>query len=99
MTYQEIVDQISKYDESLDGYYHCYRNLREELLRLDAEIMRINKKKWLLEKQLFTPTKCKPATEPRKITKIKKSEKEVDLKDLSMDEILRVLKQLKAQGA
>lgn len=99
MTYVEIVEQIRKYDERLDAYYHCYRNLREELLRLDSEIMRINKKKWLLEKQLFSVTKCKPATEPRKVTKIKKSEKEVDLKDLSMDEILRVLKQLKNQGA
>lgn len=99
MTYPEIVDQISKYDDRLDAYYHCYRNLREELLRLDSEIMRINKKKWLLEKQLFKPTKCKPALEPKKVIKVKKSEKEVDLEDLSVDEILRVLKQLKAQGA
>lgn len=99
MTYAEIVDQITKYDDRLDAYYHCYRNLRDELTRLDSEIMRINKKKWLLEKQLFSVTKCKPALEPRKVTKVKKSEKEVDLKDLSMDEILRVLKQLKAQGA
>lgn len=99
MTYAEIVEAIQKLDDRLDAYYHCYRNLRDELTRLDEEIMRINKKKWLLEKQLFSVTKCKPATEPRKVTRVKKSEKEVDLKDLSMDEIIRVLKQLKSQGA
>lgn len=99
MTYTEIVDQITKYDDRLDAYYRCYHNLRDELTRLDEEIMRINKKKWLLEKQLFSVTKCKPALESRKASTIKKSKKEIDLKDLSKDEILRILKQLKAQGA
>lgn len=98
MTFAEIVEQISTLDTELDGLYHSYRNLKAEIDALDKEIMDRNRTKWALERQLIKVTKC-PTYKPRESSKVIKAEKEIDLKDLSMDEILRVLKQLKNKGA
>lgn len=97
MTFSEIAEQISTLDTELDGLYHYYRNLKAEIDAIDKEIMDRNKAKWALERQLIKVTKC-PTYKPREIRKVIKAEKEIDLKDLSMDEILRVLKQLKNKG-
>lgn len=97
MTFTEIVEAIGSLDAELDGLYHAYRNIRCELEALDREIMTRNRKKWALERELIKVTKC-PTYKPRENHRTIKVEKEIDLKDLSMDEILRVLKQLKNQG-
>ena len=94
MTYKEITEQISALDVELDGLYGIWRNLKSELVALDSEIMTRNRVKWSLERELIRVTKC-PAYHPRTSNKTIKIEKEIDLKDLSMDEILRVLKKLK----
>lgn len=96
-TFTEITTEIGELDFELDGLYHSYRNLKAEIDALDKEIMDRNRAKWALERQLIKVTKC-PTYKPRESSKVIKAEKEIDLKDLSMDEILRVLKQLKRQG-
>lgn len=99
MTYIEIVKAIEKLDARLDDYYRVYRNFRDELSRLDAEIMSLNKRKWLLESKLIRVTKC-PTYKPKAPSqRSPKDLTDVDLAKLSADEISTILRQMKEQDA
>ena len=98
MTFKEITEKIGELDVELDGLYHTWRNLKSELVAIDSEIMTRNRIKWSLERELIKVTKCPAYHCPKAPSKTVKVEKEIDLKNLSMDEILRVLKKLKNGG-
>lgn len=90
MTYLEITEEIQKCDEKITYMNAHYRELREELRRLDEETMRQYKKKWLLEAKLITIKKCPAYKAPRKESKPPKAEMP-SMKALSDEEALKLL--------
>lgn len=101
-TYTQIVLAIAKEDERITHLNAAYHHLRDELKAIDAEVMRSYKKKWLLERRLFTIQKCKPAgpAGPR-TSKSSTTSKMPSIKDLNPDqteELLNFLTDLKKES-
>lgn len=98
-TFLNLVERINKCDEMLSHMYCAYHQQREALLRLDAEIMTIYKKKIILEKRLIAIQKCKPYNGPRRKKSIESQEASLPLlsklNPKQLDELLAVLTEVK----
>ena len=100
MTYSEITAEIQKLDSELDDWYRLYRSVREQLCSIDQSVMELNKKKWILEKQLIKVTICPPHNGPKaRSARPKSRELKFDIKDLTQAEIERILAELRQQKA
>lgn len=88
-SYTDITAKIEKYDEHISYLVHLYRKTKEDLHKLDDEIMCEYKKKWLLERRLVKITKCKPGSA------IKKHTPQVQVQELSKEDAARLLELLK----
>jgi len=99
-TYSEIVQEIANLDEELGRWHSHYSKLREQLQEMDRQILALHRRKWRLEKELVPVTRCKPQEEPtRRGARPKREELNFDIKNMTLDELQRVLAELKRQRA